>query len=441
MLSRMLCLAALLAAAPTRAQPLSSQPFERDVPVSLNQAEPWSWYGLPQGRREAWGVTYELPPAGPAGELATASAVDLAQPAALVYALVSPVVENYLASVHFECPAGKTTTVPAQECALAWAAEEPHRRRLLLARAEATGDDPIVRVTPSGCYLFGLVVGDRRAAADEALRAAYAEGQKEWAERFLAEAPPVWLLRQTVEKIPDGRIAALPPADGEPAALSTVLAQTRLRQKLVSLRGEDLLDPERFNARRYPVALYVGAERHLRTIRQPNDAADAVVRYLAEGGTIVMATSMPYPTYYAIDAGEPQPIPNQPLLRRLGIDIVAGFERPPEGAQLTIHPVEGQTVLPSLKGSWPYPTTGDLRLRAFGVREGEASKMTPLIEVRDAQGKTIGPCAALFELGGPEHPAGTILYVWSGVMNDARVAEDVVSDLVRWIAGRLEGSQ
>jgi len=408
------------------------------VPVSLAQEEPWSWHGLPQGRQEAWGVAYELPAPRPAGELATASAVDLPQPAALVYALMSPVVENHLASVWLECASGESLTVPAESCALAWAAEEPCKRRLLLGRAEAPADDPIVRVKPQGCYLFALVVGDREAAADEGLKAAYLRGQAEWKERFLAEAPAVWLLRETVRKMPDGRIAILPPTGAEPAALSTALSQTGLRQKLDSLRAEDLLDPARLNPTRYPVALYVGAERHLRTIREPNDAADAIARYLAEGGTIVMATSLPYPTYYAIDAGEPNPIPNQPLLRQLGIDLVAAFERPPEGAELSIHPVEGQAILPSLRQGWPFPTTGDLRLRSFGVREGQPLQMTPILEVRDAQGQPVGPCAALFELAGEGHPAGTVLYVWSGVMNDTRVAEDVVCDLIRWIAGRLD---
>jgi hypothetical protein len=437
----MLCLAALFVAAPGQAQLLTSHPFERNVPVSLAEEEPWSWYGLPSGAGEARGVTYELPAASPGGELATASAVELAQPAAVVYAVVSPVVENHLASVRFGCRSGKTITIPAEECALVWAAEEPHTRRLLLARAEAEGDDLLVEVEPQGVYLFALTVGGPAAATDEKLRAAYAEGQKQWHERFLAEAPAVWRLRQIVEQIPEGRIAVLPPAGGEPAALSTILARTRLRQKLVTLTGDDLLDAQRFSADRYPVALYVGVERHLRTIREPNDAADAVIRYLAEGGAIVMATSMPYPTYYAIDAGEPQPIPNQPLLRRLGVDIVAAFERPPEGAQLTIRSVEGQTILPSVTESWPFPSTGDLRLRAFGVRQDEPSSMTPILEVRDAQGNAVGPCAALFDLAGPDHPAGTILYVWSGVMNDAQVAEDIVGDLVRWIADRLRVGQ
>jgi hypothetical protein len=59
--------------------------------------------------------------------------------------------------------------------------------------------------------------------------------------------------------------------------------------------------------------------------------------------------------------------------------------------------------------------------------------------VRNADGSRLGVCAALFELSGPEHPAGTILYVWGGIMNDRRVADKVAYDLVRWIAARLEG--
>lgn len=427
-----------MVAGPVWGQGLVAAPFERDVPVSVREDQPWSWQGLPQGAQRTCGVPYELSAATPEGVAAGASPVTLERPAAVVYALLSPVVPNHLASIEFHC-GNEGVTVRAKECALAWASPEPRKRRLLLARGEAPAQKAITRVTPRGCYLFALVAGDETTAKDGKLAAAYTEGQQAWAERYEAELPPLYRLERIAESVPDGRIAVLPPRGGEPAVLTRALAVTGLRQKLIVLQGEDLLDPERFSAARFPIALCVGNERHLRTIREPNDAADAVVRYLAEGGVIIMATSMPYPTYYAIDAGAPAPIPNQPLLRRLGIDITAGFERPPEGSKLTIHPVEGQTALPSLLEGWDYPTTGDLRLRCFGVREGEASKATPLIEVRNADGSRLGVCGALFELSGPEHPAGTILYIWGGVMNDGRVADNVAYDLIRWIAARLEG--
>ena len=131
-----------------------------------------------------------------------------------------------------------------------------------------------------------------------------------------------------------------------------------------------------------------------------------MIRYVREGGAIVMATSLPFPTYYAVDAGQPAGEPNQPLLRRLGIDIIAGFERPPEGAKLALLSVAGQTVLPSLLPGWSFPDRGDLRLRSFGPT-GQGVRMTPLVEVRAADGRMIGPAAALFELEG----GGAILYV------------------------------
>jgi hypothetical protein len=412
-----------------QAQALSSCAFERSVPVSVAQGERWSWFGLPEGRLEAWGVSFEMPAAKGSDVLAAASPVSLPEPAALAYALISPVVEAHLAAVTFEGADGKSVTVKAEDCALAWAADRPRTRRLLLARGEATA--LITRVVPRGCYVFALVSGD---AADARLRAEFERGQAEWRARFREEAPVVVRLQEVAAAIPSGRIAVLPPAGAEPAALSMLLGRTGLRRKLVELEGPDLLDGQRFNAQRLPVALYVGQEAHLRTIRTENDAADAVIRYVADGGAILMATAWPYPTYYAIDAGSPQGIPNQPLLRRIGIDIVAAFERPPEGAKLVLQPTEGQTLLPSLAPSWAYPETGDLRLRSFGPTN-QAVKVTPLVEVRAEDGRPIGPAAALFEFEG----GGCILYVWSGIMNDPRVADGVVCDLVRWIARRLKG--
>ena len=148
---------------------------------------------------------------------------------------------------------------------------------------------------------------------------------------------------------------------------------------------------------------------------------------------MVVATAAPYPTYYAQDAGNPKPEPGKPIFPRLGIGIVGSFERPAEGQSFTMQPVEGQTVLPSLTEAWPYPTTGDLRLRAFGATTDQA-KMTPLVEVRDANGNVVGPAAALFEL----QPAGTVLYVASPIMNDAARADGVMCDIVRWVAERLK---
>jgi hypothetical protein len=420
-----------LVSLPATAQTLTQQPLPLDVPVSVAESEAWSWFGLPHGPAEACGVAFGMPPSAGTETSATAQPVALAAQAAVVYAVVSPVVESQLAAVVFERDAGETLRVPVEECALVWAAAPPRSRRLLLARAEGG----ITRVTPHGCYLFALLSGDATAAADTDLVAQYARGQAEWGARYRLEAPPVVGLREVVAAIPEERLCVLPPSGGEPAALSMALGRTGLKRKLLQLTDEELLDPTVLSAQRVPVALYVGAEAHLRTIHQPNDAAEAVIRYVREGGAIVMTTSLPFPTYYAVDAGQPAGEPNQPLLRRLGIDIIAGFERPPEGAKLALHSVAGQTVLPSLPPGWSFPDRGDLRLRSFGPT-GQGVRMTPLVEVRAADGRMIGPAAALFELEG----GGAILYVWSGIMNDARVADLAACDLLRWVAGRLGDS-
>ena len=424
----MLLLAALAAAltAPVSAQGLHAQSTEREVPLSVAAEEEWSWHGLPTGRQEAWGVGYEMP----TEPKATAEAVELEQPAALVYALVSPVVLGHLVSVEFEREGAEPVRLEIMDCALAWAATEPHSRRLLLARGEGPG---ITRVVPNGCYLHALVVGDEAAAKDEELEALYEQGRAEWRQRFVDEAPPVWKLQKVVDAIPESRIAILPPKGGEPAAMGMVFGRTLLDRKVVELEGRELLDAGGFSAERFPVAFHVGFERHLRTIKAPNDGQDALVRYLHEGGTMVVATAAPYPTYYAQDAGNPKPEPGQPIFPRLGIGIVGSFERPAEGQSFTMQPVEGQTVLPSLTETWPYPTTGDLRLRALGPSTDQA-KMTPLVEVRDADGNVVGPAAALFEL----QPAGTLLYVSSPIMNDAARADGVMCDIVRWVAERLK---
>ena len=423
--------AATLAAPPALAQALAPMAFDRPVPLSVAAEEPWSWAGVPAGPIAACGVTFD-PPGPPA---AAAEPVRIEPPAAVVYALVSPVVEPHLAGVDFAC-GDQVVSLAASDCALVWAADPPHRRRLLLARVEAPVGTSVVEVRPRGTYLLGLLTGDAAAAQDPNLRGQYAAAAEQWRPRYEAELPPTVKLRRAVDALPKGPALVLPPRGAEPAAMTRALDATRLRSRLRVLADEDLLDPAVLDPAPAPRRLHFGLEQHLRTLKQPNDAADAVVRYLAGGGCLVVATSYPYPTYYALDAGA-APIPNQPLLRRLGIDIVAAFEQPPPDRPLTLRPAAGQTILPSLPPSWSWPTGVDQRLRSFGVVAGQSSTMAPLIEVVDPDGNVVGPAAALFELRGPDHPAGTILYVWSGVITDPRVADGVAADVLRWVIERI----
>ncbi|HJN15300.1 MAG TPA: hypothetical protein QGH10_07420 [Armatimonadota bacterium] len=404
------------------AQELRPVAIERTVPISIAVDEEWSWHGLPLGPVEAAGVSFEI------GEAAvTAEAVEI-DAAPVVYAVVTPVVEGHLMSVEFERADGETQNVGTTECALAWAADEPRMRRVLLAR----GEGGVTRVEPNGCYLLALVVGDDAAARDEALKTAYATGQREWEKRFLAEAPPVFRLQEIVDGIPKGKIAVIPPTSSKPGALTMVLQRTGLDRKMVELTQQDLIDPEAFNAERFPVAFQFGHESYIRSVREPSDAADAVVRYIEAGGTLIVTQIGPYPFYYATDAGKPKPQANQPLLARVGVGIAGGFEKPPEGATLMLHPMEGQGVLRGVQEPWPWPTTGDQRLRVLDA-VGEGATATRLVELRDEAGTLTLPVAVLFEC----QPKGAVLYVASPIVNDAAVSQTVMCDIVAWMAGRV----
>lgn len=426
----LILLVPLAAHAAGRLEPVA---LDRQVPVSLVASEPWSWSGVPTGDVTALDVPFRLPPVEANGDTLLASVGPCALPtgAAAVWAVLSPVAGPHLASVHLETPGG-TVTVPATEAALAWLGPEPANRRLLVVRYAAPEGQALTRVSVSGAYLWAVTVGDDEAAGDESLTAAYEAARATWRDRLASEVPPARQLRDAALALPAGRIAFLPPVGAVPPALSLALGEAGLTPKLARLQPTDLIDPGRFSADAIPVLLYAGGEQYLRSVYKQGDAVDAVRAYLAGGGTLVLVSAGPYPLYYAVDAWNSVPQPDAGLLAVLGIRLSGGFEKPPDEGPPVIHPVEGQTLLASVTGDHAFPRTGDTRLRMFAPIEGSGVAVTPLLEVRDPSGQSLGLCAALFDLPG----GGQVLYIWQGLSGDLDLANGLMADLVRWVLAK-----
>jgi len=432
--------AAVLVAGLQPGPALVAREFARDVPIPLAADEPWSWAGVPDGQVSACGVSFDLSQSTVVDRpvlLAAATEAAIDPGASVVYALVTPAGECRLAGVAFSTADGPTQ-VKAEDCALAWASDPPRARRLLVARCVAPAGGAISGVHPTGCYLLALLAGDRAAADDATLEAAYAEARDAWHARFAEEAPAAWHLSKMIADLPDGRIALLPPRGGEPPVLAGLLATTSLRAKLSRLAPDAFVDPSYFGPVRFPVSLYVGQENYLRSVGAPGDAAEALRRYLADGGRVVIIAAGPFPMYYAIDSGNPVQVAGDQFLPRVGITLTGAWEKPPEGTPAMVCPVEGQSLLTSVTAPYPYPTAGDLRIRCLGAVPGSGVSVTPLVEVRRGDGSPVGLCAALFELPpNDQGRRGGVLFVSSILLCDGRVAVGVVSDVVRWIAERL----
>jgi hypothetical protein len=412
---------------------LDPVPMDRQVPVSVSSAEPWSWAGVPMGEATTLGVPFRLPMTEPDGGTVLASVGPCALPggSAVAWVVLSPVAGPHLASVRLETPEA-TVTVPATEAALGWLGPEPANRRLLVVRYAAPEGQALVRVSVSGAYLWAVTVGDADAARDGSLLAAYEAARATWTERLASEVPPARQLRDAAAKLPAGRIAFLPPVAAIPPAVSLALGEAGLTSKLARLQPTDLIDPERFSAATIPVLLYAGGEQYLRSVYKQGDAAEAVRAYLAGGGALVLVSTGPYPLYYAVDAWNSVAQPDVGLLSQLGIRLSGGFEEPPDDSPPVIHPAEGQTLLTSMAGDHPFPRTGDTRLRTFAPVEGSGVSVTPLLEVRDPSGRSLGLCAALFTLPGN----GQVLYIWEGLSGDLDLANGLMADVVRWVLAR-----
>ncbi|MFQ6097311.1 MAG: hypothetical protein ACE5O2_06235, partial [Armatimonadota bacterium] len=161
---------------------------------------------------------------------------------------------------------------------------------------------------------------------------------------------------------PWSRVVILPFDPGGPAL--EYARKQGYADRMRPLALEELLDRKTFNARRFPVALYLGFEGYVDTVNEAGDVARALVRYLSEGGTLVLLGHGPYPLYAA--AG-PDGVRTAPLLPRIGVPVDICFHAPPEGQQLEMVGNRRQNVLPHVPELMPFPQAGDLRLRTVSA--------------------------------------------------------------------------
>ncbi len=168
------------------------------------------------------------------------------------------------------------------------------------------------------------------------------------------------------------RVALLPNSPGG-VALAYARAQG-FADRIAWLTREQIVDPDAFNAERFPVLLDLGDESYPRTVKQENDGKRALVRYLAGGGEIVFMMTHPFPFYLGADEGLQQP---DPLLPALGVPVASLFEEP-GGRQLEYALEDGTGLLEGLPQRFAFPTEGDLRLRTIQI--GGETALTGLRE-------------------------------------------------------------
>ena len=310
---------------------------------------------------------------------------------------------------------------------LAWRGWPPiFTRRVLLDYALLPSGRSVRRVDPSGTLVMAVTSFHGGSVDWQPVQARLAAAGEEYAVAE-AERQALLALRESYAELPTGKIALLPKST--PGAGAAFAAVTGLGDLWVELSESQLVNAATFNAARYPLAFYLGGERYVKTVNTAGDGKDAITRFLAGGGTLVVLATGPFPFYYGDGPGS-QTGPADPLLPALGLPIQNAFEQAPAGLRVQQYPT--QVVLPSLPASFAFPP-GDSRLRSIvRAQLNPAHRYTPILRVTDAQGRDYGDAAGYVELRAGPANGGKVLYIWSTLLEGPQGTQLLI-DAVSWL--------
>jgi len=261
------------------------------------------------------------------------------------------------------------------------------------------------------------------------------------------------------------RIGLLPPQDRPSVTAHLKALADELGLEVETLTPEQMVDPAVFNAQRLPVAVYTGSERYLYTVRARGDATQALLRYLREGGFLLVGGFV-WPFYRAHDWTGKGYVPSargpldeeailDPWLREqmarlgqtragnfnqaLGLNIAGAgtmeFESPPETVEFVTNP--DQVLFPHLPDRFPFPRGLDSRYRPASPGNLLAGAIaTPIVSLVGESGQAYGPGVMLIEHRGNQLAPGTVLYLWGSLLESA-VGDRLLRDALRLAAGKV----
>jgi len=260
------------------------------------------------------------------------------------------------------------------------------------------------------------------------------------------------------------RIALIPPQDYEPTLSQVKGAAGALGLTVDELTPEQLVDREVFTPAQYPLAVFSGAERYCYTVKRTGDGATALMRYLREGGVLLVA-GMCWPLYRPVDWSGSEWITSQGKLpqfsgeedrrlqeqmaafgqtevgsfnRYLGLNIAGEgttqFEKPEE--TITFRAGPGKALMPGLPDEFPFPTSGDVRFRPASVRSSLRGAIVEAVAIAVGEsGNEYGPGIVAIDLSNSDVKGGTVLYVWGTLMSTAQ-GPAITRDVLRYAAAQ-----
>lgn len=397
-------------------------PLEYDTKLESDWTKLDSWVGLPGGIRWAFGVPFWLtPPNAADGKIARRAPIKFRRgiegPATLFLAYAATQKDAWF-SLAMD---NGTTTIVNAEPALAWQPWPPiFKKRLLLASMNIPPSRTVERISVRNALLFAATLhyGDPKTlpTATVAVKAAI----EAWRVELKAQTE-MDSLRAEVAKLPAGRIALLP-TDPRGSA-HRFASRSGLLAKVDALTPQQMVEPGRLDASRYPVALNLGGERYPFSVRADGDGRAALVNYVKSGGLVICLCCEPFPFYYGEDLRDPKHAEAntpQPLLPQLGVTLKNVFEKPPSGHTFRFDHIVSQRVLPHAPWQLVFPTQGDLRLRTILDEDLDRHvvRYLPLYAVSDERSNDQGAAAAYIEWLKGDLAGGKLLYIWSGLQLD-----------------------
>ncbi|MCX7872003.1 MAG: hypothetical protein N2487_01810 [Verrucomicrobiae bacterium] len=319
----------------------------------------------------------------------------------------------------------------ARQTALAWKAWPPiYSGRLLVSQVKLKKGAEISGIDPSGGMVWAITIVDAENASSEYLNITFnamARGSEEW--NFIRQQEgAIQILRGAVSNMPQNKIAILPPSPS--GAMNGFLQRIGLTDKAMRLSNNQLVDSSIFNPKNTPVALYLDGEDYVHTVNAAGDGAAAVERFLKEGGTLIIAGSLPWPMFYATGG---MPRRSDALTGRLGLPLNMAIEGAPT-EKVVIKINQNQDIIKTSVQEFNYPE-GDTRLRAIVQnRISKDVKYTPIATVVSASGKVYGDAAGLLEFPN----GGKILYIAHILQNDPIYGFEIRDAVAKYLINSLK---
>jgi len=415
--------------------------------VSLDWSDGWSWAGLRPGVHYAWGVPFLVPDAeGSRINCMEASqggcCIPVGCKAGELYLFAS---ESSGITVRLDYADGKSEERKADVRLPAMTGEPSRRWRIEMYPVEVGRPDVPLRAVSvaGGVKVFALSVGPRRSAVVAGAVARLAAEEKALKE----EAERGHRLKAGWESIVAGewkkitaatrgkllRVAFLPPHEAYTEKLCS--ACTSLGVMPAMLGEAEAADPARFNAKRYPIAVYSAPETFLHTVKKPGDAAESLKKFLAAGGTLIVA-ARGYPFFYALAAkdGELERIKglrNGATCAELELPIIMPRVPSPD-----LFPrfelAAGQAVFSHVPDEFRYQRVVGAPYRPLaGEGFPQEDKVTPVMFLKDETGKSHGVIAAVIEHGCKRYKGGRVIFLW-GNMLELEIGPSIALDLMSY---------